>query len=84
MIKYFKSRGFTDRLYMVNFVMVWLFVWGCFIATLFSAKLGVTDLSTLTTAIEFSFGELGLHTGIIVHKAKSENVAKFNKDNVCM
>lgn len=73
---YAKSRGFTDRLYMVNFVMVWLFVWACFVATLFSGNLAVTDLSPLTTAITCAFAELGLHTGFIIHKAKVENLAK--------
>lgn len=74
--RYVKSRGFTDRLYMVNFIMVWLFVWACFIATLFSGKLCVTDLSVLNTSIGCAFAELGLHTGFIIHKAKIENLAK--------
>ena len=79
MARYIKSRGFTDRLYMLNFVMVWLFVWACFIATLFSGILGVTDLSAINTAIACAFTELGLHTGFVVWKAKVENMAKHNK-----
>ena len=76
---YIKSRGFTDRLYMLNFTMVWLFVWACFVATLFSGILEITDLSAITTAITCAFAELGLHTGFVVWKAKVENMAKHNK-----
>ena len=77
--RYAKSRGFTDRLYMLNFIMVWLFVWACFIATLFSGLLGVTDLSPLNTSIGCAFAELGLNTGFIIHKAKIENLSKHGK-----
>ena len=76
---YAKSRGFTDRLYMVNFVMVWLFVWSCFVVCLFSGYMNVTDLSPLTTAISCAFAELGIHTGFIIHKAKVENLSKHKK-----
>ncbi len=79
---YIKSRGFTDRLYILNFTMVWLFVWACFIATLFSGILEITDTSPLTTSITCAFAELGLHTGFIIHKAKVENLAKHNKLDV--
>lgn len=79
MATYIKKRGFSDRLYLINFIMTWVFVWGCFIASLFSGKLGITDLSAMTTAISCAFAELGIHTGFIVHKAKVENLAKHNK-----
>lgn len=79
MEKYIKNRGFTDKLYTINFIMTWIFVWGCFIASLFSGKLGITDLSPMTTAISCCFGELGIHTGFVVHKARVENLAKHNK-----
>ncbi len=85
MVKYFKSRGFTEKLYIVNFIMVWLFVWGCFVASLFSAKLGVTDLSAMDTAISCGFGELAIWSGFLVWKNKSENMSKFGaKDNITM
>lgn len=85
MVKWFKSRGFTERLYIINFIMVWLFVWGCFLASLFSGKLGVTDLSALGIAISCSFGELAIWSGFLVWKNKTENISKFgNKDNIMM
>lgn len=80
--EYIKSRGLTDRLYILNFIMVWLFVWACFIATLFSGKLGITDTSPLTISIQCAFADLGIHTGFIIHKAKVENLAKHNKLDV--
>ena len=85
MIKWFKSRGFTDRLYIVNFIMTWLFVWGCFIASLILARYEVTDVPMFSVAIGCAFTELGFHTSYVVWKSKSENIAKFgNKDNIQM
>lgn len=82
---YFKTRGFTDRLYMLNFAVTWLFVWACWLLTLFSGKLGVTDLSVLDVCVSCAFAELGLHTGLIVWKAKVENLSKYgNKENIQM
>lgn len=80
MRRYVNKRGFSDRLYFINFCMTWLFVWGCFIASLFSGILGITDLSAMGTAISCAFAELGIHTGFIIWKAKAENVEKHKKD----
>lgn len=75
-----KKRGFTDRLYFTNLMLTWLFVWASFIAVLFSGKLGIVDTCTLSTAIEFAFGQLGIHTGFVVWKAKVENCRKHKDD----
>lgn len=80
MRRFMRKRGFTDRLYLINFVFTWIFVALCFIATLISGVLGITDLSVLSSAITCAFGELAIHTGFIVWKAKVENINKHNKD----
>jgi len=80
MKRYMRKRGFTDRLYLTNFCITWIFVALCFIATLFSGKLEITDLSVLSSAITCAFGELAIHTGFIVWKAKVENIEKHKMD----
>ncbi len=75
-----RKRGFTDRLYLTNFIITWIFVALCFIATLFSGILNVTDLSVLSSAITCAFAELGIHTGFVIWKAKVENVEKHKND----
>ncbi len=79
MEKMLLKRGFSDRLYYYNFRMVWGFAWGCFILNALSGYLGITDLAIVNIGIPAAFGELGLHTGFIVWKAKVENCRK-NKD----
>lgn len=78
--RYIKRRGFTDRLYVINFIFTWIFVLACFILTIFSGKLEITDMSVLSAAIPCAFGELGIHTGFVVWKAKVENVEKHKND----
>lgn len=77
---FWKNRGFTDRLYLINFIMTWVFVWSCFVLTLFSGYLGIVDLSALSSAIPCAFAELGLHTAFVVWKAKVENCRKHKED----
>lgn len=72
-------RGFTDKLYYYNFRAVWIFTGTCFILNALSGVLGITDLSVITYGIPAAFAELGIHTGFIVWKAKTENCRK-NKD----
>lgn len=74
------KRGFTDKLYFFNLIMTWIFVWACFILTIFSGFLGISDLTVLGTAITYAFAELGLHTGFVVWKAKVENCRKHKED----
>lgn len=69
-------RGFTDKLYYYNFRAVWVFTWCCFILTAVSGKLNITDMSVVTYGIPAAFAELGVHTGFIIWKAKSENCRK--------
>ena len=77
----FKKRGFTDKLYFLNLTLSWLFIVICIVMTALSGILGITDLSLVSVGIPAVFAELGVHTGFIVWKAKTENMAKFNHDS---
>lgn len=77
-----KDRGFSDKLYWLNFQMTWIFVWSCLLVTMLSGLLNITDLSILGIAIGAAFTELGLHTSLILWKAKVENCEKNKKENI--
>ena len=72
-------RGFTDKLYYYNVRAVWIFTAACFILNAESGKIGVMDLAVINYGIPAAFAELGIHTGFIIWKAKTENCRK-NKD----
>lgn len=76
MKKFIKSRGFTDRLYFLNLILTWIFVWACFIVVILSSIFNISDMTVLSTAISCAFGELAVHTSLIVWKAKAENINK--------
>lgn len=76
MNKKFSERGFTDQLYWLNFRFTWIFVGVCVVVTLLSGVLNITDLSLASYGIPAAFAELGVHTGYIIWKAKSENLNK--------
>lgn len=76
MKKMLMKRGFTDKLYWYNFRAVWVFTCACFILNTISGFLGVGELAIITYGIPAAFGELALHTGFIVWKAKVENQSK--------
>lgn len=80
MRKMLLKRGFSDKLYYYNFRAVWTFTAACFVLTAVSGYLNITDLSIVSVGIPVAFAELGLHTGFIVWKAKTENCRKY-KDN---
>ena len=81
----FRNRGFNDRLYWLNFKFVWTFVLIGVIVTLLQNVLGITDLTVFSVGIPCAFTELGIHTGFIVWKAQTENMAKHNvKENITM
>ena len=75
-----RNRGFTDKLYFLNLTLSWLFILICIVITIFSGSLGITDLSIASVGIPAVFAELGIHTGFIVWKAKTENISKFGYD----
>lgn len=73
-----KNRGFTDKLYFLNLTLSWLFIVICIVVTLISGKLGIQDLSLVSVGMPAVFAELGIHTGFIVWKAKTENISKHS------
>ncbi len=79
MEKLLLTRGFTDKLYWYNFRTVWVFVIACFILNALSGCLGILDLAIINVGVPAAFTELGIHTGFIIWKAKTENCKK-NKD----
>ena len=85
MYKMFRKRGFNDRLYLLNFIVVWVFIALCLLLTVFSAFYTISDLSVVSVGIPSAFAELGIHTGFIVWKAKVENMSKYGeKSNITM
>jgi len=87
--KFIRKRGYTDRLYFVNLVFAWTFTLACFVLTIFSGYLGITDMSIVSVGLGCVYGELSVHTGFIIWKAKTENINKkdkgveyFNADNI--
>lgn len=74
-----KKRGFTDCLYVFNVVAVHVIVVACLCITALSGKLEIADLSPLSAIPTCAYGELAIHTGFIIWKAKVENCRK-NKD----
>lgn len=79
MKKLLLRRGFTDKLYYYNFRAVWKFVAACFLLNALSGYLNVENLPIIDFGIPAAFAELGIHTGFIIWKAKTENCRK-NKD----
>lgn len=77
MKKLIKNRGFTDKLYFYNFCAVHIIMAAILAITAFSGVLGLTDLSPLSNIPQWAYGELGIHTGFIVWKAKAENQRKY-------
>lgn len=84
-IKYLKSRGFTDRLYVINFIAVHIIVASVVILTALSGTLNITDMTALAAIPPCSYAELGVHTGFVIWKAKAENMNKHGmKENIMM
>lgn len=77
-----KKQGVSMKLYILNFIMVWLYAWACLALTAISGYLNITmDSGVLGTSASCAFAELGLHTGFIVWKAKVENCRKYKDVN---
>ncbi len=74
-------RGFNDKLYYYNLRFAWWFTIVCFILTATSGYLGVTDMSVVSVGLPVVWGELGIHTGFIIWKAKEENCRKYKDVN---
>lgn len=77
-----KNRGFSDRLYFLNLTLSWIFVIICIVLTVLSNFLQIQDLAIISYGLPAVFGELGIHTGFIVWKAKHENINKHRLDHL--
>lgn len=84
MFKLFKNRGFSDRLYWYNFIIVQFITQECFLLMLLSAWLNMnsTALACIKVLLTVAWTELSAHTGLIIWKAKAENQAKFAKQGI--
>ena len=74
------SRGFTDKLYIYNVIFVTAVVIISFIAVFMSGWLGI-DTSAVPVIVSSAYGELAVHTGFVIWKAKCENQRKYKDVN---
>lgn len=76
---HYNRRGFTDRLYVYNVGFVTVIVALAFVLMFLSCFAERIDLSPLAYIVPSAFGELALHTGFIIWKAKTENINKYSQ-----
>lgn len=76
MMKSIKKRGFTDRLYFYNLIAVWIYTVLCLVFSVLGRSIGIDDYSFVSIVCPLVWGELGVHTGFVIHKAKVENIHK--------
>lgn len=85
MIKWWKTRGFTDKLYVANLILTWIFTIVCMVLTIFQSVLSLVDFSIIVYGLPVVWAELSVHTGFIIWKSKAENLSKWGiKDNIQM
>ena len=82
MIKWLKSRGYTDRLYFLNLTLVWIFVVVCIVLSFMGLDHEMGNFDIISYGLPAAFGELGIHTGFVVWKAKHENLNKYPRAEV--
>lgn len=75
-----KKRGFTDKLYLYNVIFVTAVVLISFIAVFTSGMLNL-DTSAISVIVPSAYGELAVHTGFVIWKAKNENARKYRNVN---
>ena len=73
--------GYTDRWYVYNVKFVTITVIVSFLTMWLSGFLGITDLSPISVIVPSAFGELAIHTGFMIWKAKVENCRKHKDVN---
>ena len=76
------KRGFTDKVYLANFVCVHIIVLLIVILTAFSGRLGITDMSALAALPACAYGELAIHSAVVARKNEKENVEKIKGEQV--
>ena len=75
------KRGFTDKMYLYNVAFVTAVVIISFIAVFLSGKLSL-DTSAISVIVSSAYGELAVHTGFVIWKAKAENARKYRDVNM--
>ena len=74
MKRWIKSRGFTDRLYFCNLCFAWIYTIICVVLTIIG---GFENYSFVDIVCPLIWAELAIHTGLVVWKAKVENLSKW-------
>ena len=78
-MKGIKDRGFTDKLYFANLIFAWIYTLLCLI---FSVRGGLESYAFVEIVCPLIWGEVALHTGLVVWKAKVENLSKWAKKDI--
>lgn len=78
------KRGFTDKLYFANLSFAWGYTILCVVLSIMGNTLQIQDYSFVSVVCPLVWTELGIHSAFIIWKSKSENMKKFNKDNITM
>lgn len=82
---FMKNRGFTDKLYFCNLLSAWIYTIICVILSVFGGHIGIEDYSFVSVVCPLVWGEVAVHSGFVIWKAKAENMAKKgNTDNITM
>lgn len=72
-----KKKETTKQMYLFNVCFVTAIVAVTYILMLLSAYVEHIDLSPTSVIVPAAFGELAIHTGFVVWKAKCENIHKY-------
>lgn len=78
-MKSISNRGFTDKLYFANLCFAWFYTLLCLI---FSIKGGLENYAFVEIVCPLIWAELTVHTGLVVWKAKVENLSKWTGKNI--
>ena len=78
-IKYVNGRGFTDKLYFANLCFAWIYTLLCLILSVIG---GFDNYSFVDIVCPLIWGEVTVHTGLVVWKAKVENLSKWAGNDV--
>ncbi len=76
-----RRRGFTDRMYIYNVAFVTVVTALSFTAVFLSGVLNISDTSAVSAIVPSAYGELAIHTGFVIWKAKVENCRKNRNVN---
>lgn len=80
-----RNRGFSDKLYFINFFFAWGYTLLCVFLSCIGGKIGIEDYSFVSVVCPLVWAELGVHTAFILRKAWLENLNKHglvDKENI--